>query len=105
MFEKLLLAIGLALSLCANAWQLWYGQSYWRGVERAQWVQAIEDRNEQIRTLSGELSEAFIASEHARAAAKALALGHPIPQLPADIVALCSLPAPVRADLNKIGGL
>lgn len=107
MINQLALSILLAVSVLGNIAQLWHGVGRYqagRAAERAEWVEVIEDRNAQVAKLSAELSEAFDADSHARDVAVAEALGHEIPPLPPEIVAACSLPGPVRAALNRIGG-
>ncbi len=105
MIERALLSGLLALALIGNGWQWWRGLERFaegRAAERATWERTIEDRNLQIEMLAGEVSIAYDLAERARAEAALRAGAVPLEALPAEIAARCSLPAPVRAELNAI---
>lgn len=107
MINQIGLSILLAVSVLGNIAQVWHGLGRYdagRAAERAEWVQVIAERNREIERLSVEATQRFDADEHSRAIAIAEALGHPLPVLPPEIVAACSLPDPVRGALNRIGG-
>lgn len=107
MLERILLSIALGLALVGNGYQWWGARTCHqegRAAERAIWESVVEDRNAQIRILSGDLSRAFDAAEYARDAAIAEANGQTIPALPPEIVAACSLPDAVRTPLNRLAG-
>lgn len=105
MIERVVLSALLALAVVGNGWQWWHGLERFaegRAAERATWERTIEDRNMQIEMLAGEVSIAYELAETARAGAAQRAGAVPIDALPADVVAKCSLPESVRADLNAI---
>lgn len=103
MIERFILIVGLVLSLGLNGWQWWYGSAYWRGVERAVWVEKIETKNVELREIAERATRAEEEAARLRGgAAMDVSAATPLEVLPTDIVRKCSYSDALRNAMNRI---